>query len=278
MDWIYLSKNGSDEYINRLAGSDNTVPTPQETFDYDQFPNKGLVIRGIMKHKLIKQCWQDNRPFRYMDSGYFGNKPHPTYNPGGWKVWHRITENDLQQKILRQCPSDRWGRLELSTTSWRRTGRSILIVAPDEKPCVFYDINLEQWIKDVRSQLEAVTDRPIIVRQRSKDIVKLNRSSEGSFQSALEDVHAVVTFNSNAAVESIMSGVPVFLTHDVSSARAVANWGLSKIDTPWLADADYVQCWLHNLAYSQFHNRELEDGTALRIMQDKQNWPVIPKI
>jgi hypothetical protein len=33
--------------------------------------------------------------------------------------------------------------------------------------------------------------------------------------------------------------------------------------------------WLHGLAYSQFHNHELESGEAMRILDRKLEWPEI---
>jgi len=275
MEWIYLSKNGNDACMDLLARGGNTVSIPLEQFDYQQDSTTGIVLRGIMKHKIIKQCWQDSRRFRYVDTGYFGNQAHARLNPGGWKVWHRIVENDLQQKELVQCPGDRWDRLDLVCRPWRSGGQDIVIVAPDEKPCTFYNIELEEWIETVTQHLQQFTDRPIVVRQRPRDIVKRNRSQEGSFEQAITNAHAVVTFNSNAAVESIMLGVPVFITHDVSAAGPVANHDLDLIETPWLADRDLVMSWLHGLAYSQFHNRELESGTAMKILDSKLQWPII---
>lgn len=273
MDWIYLSKN-NDEYVERLARGMRATVTDIDEFDYDVDPQSGLVLRGIMKHKLIKRCWQNGRRFRYMDTGYFGNRPHPRYNRRGWKVWHRLIDNDLQQRSLVQCPGDRWQYLDIDRQPWR-SGRSIVIVAPDEKPCAAYGIKLNDWIQDIETQLVKHTDRPIVLRHRRRDIIKQNRSNDDSFARAIADAHAVITFNSNAAVECVISGVPVFITHDVSAAGPVANRDLANIENPWLADQDLVMAWLHGLAYSQFHNHELEDGSAMRILDTKQNWPII---
>ncbi len=275
MHWIYLSKKGEDEYIERLARGAGVDPVSLDCFDYDHDPSTGLVLRGIMKHKIIKRCWQDGRRFRYIDSGYFGNRAHPRLNPGGWKVWHRIVENDLQQQNLIQCPSDRWERLDLVCRPWKRSGREIVIVAPDEKPCKFYNIDLDTWVNNIQQSLASLTDRPIVIRYRSRNVIKLNRDQTNSFEQAIATAHAVVTFNSNAAVESVMNGVPVFVTHPVSAAAPVANWDFEKIENPWLADRDLVMSWLHGLAYSQFHNCELESGEALRILDTKLDWPII---
>lgn len=268
MQWTYLSKNGTDEYVNRLAQSAGINPVNPEHWTYDQDQN-GIVLRGIMKHKIIKQCWDDRRRFRYIDTGYFGNRAG-VGNPHGWKVWHRIVDNNLQHSQLIDRPADRWEQFKLKTRPWRRTGRNILLVAPDEKPCKFYNTDVDQWVAQTLDIIKQHTDRPVIVRHRQKNIVKLNRGSNGSFESALDDAYAVVTFNSNAGTESIMLGIPVFVTAPVHAADPVSEHDLSKIETPYYPDSDLVYKWLCHLAYGQFHNKELENGTALRILTETE--------
>lgn len=262
MTWIYLSKNGNDEYINMFAQGSGVTPTVLETWNYEESQDP-LVLRGILKHKIIKQCWADGRKFLYMDTGYFGNRPNPL-NPHGWKVWHRIVPNNFQHGIIVDRPADRWERLRIKPRDRNADGRSIMLAAPDEKPCQVYGIDLETWIGETLATIKQHTDRPVIVRQRNK-----NRQTRlaNDFQDALKDVWAVVTFNSNAATEAILSGVPAFALAPCSAALPVANTDLSKIESPFFPTSDLVQQWCRHLAYGQFHNTELANGTARAILE-----------
>ena len=268
MQWIYLSKNGTDEYINRFAAGDHTLPTPIENWQYDIESDRGLVLRGIMKHKIMKRCWQDKRAFRYMDTGYFGNKRGVT-NPSGYKVYHRVVPNDLQHNQIIDRPSDRWQRLRLETANRRKSGHKIVIAAPDEKPCEFYGIDLDSWINDVTTKLMSYTDRPIVLRQRAKNVIKTTRDNSNTFLAAISDAWAVVTYNSTAAVESVMHGVPVFVLAPCNAALPVANTDLADIENPSWPDDDLRYKWYCHLAYGQFHNRELENGTAKWILDNE---------
>ena len=266
MKWIFLSKGGVDEYINLFAQGARQAPTVLESWNYDSNQDP-LVLRGILKHKIYKRCWQDNRRFLYMDTGYFGNRPNPL-NPHGWKVWHRVVPDNIQHSEIIERPSDRWERLNIKPNPRQKTGKKILIAAPDVKPCQVYGIELEQWLTDTISAIKTHTDRPIEVRQRDP-----NRQKRlvNDFSAALLDVHAVVTYNSNAAVEAVLAGVPVFVRAPVSAALPVSNKDFTKIDDPWFPDEDLVQQWCRHLAYGQFHNNELGNGTAEAII--RQEWP-----
>lgn len=268
MSWIYLSKKGTDEYVNMLAAGAGVEPTVLEEWSYEQDPSKGIVLRGIMKHKIMKQCWADRRAFRYIDTGYFGNRPS-RWNPGGWKWYHRIVDNDLQHGDIIRRPADRWEKLGMSIRPWRRTGRNILIAVPDDKPCQFYNITADQWLADTVAQIKQHTDRPIVVRHRMANPDQRTRNSETSFSAQLEkDVFAVVTFNSTAAIESILAGIPVFVSAPSHAAKPVANLDLAQIHNPWYADLDLIHQWVCHLSYGQFHIKELKDGTALRILDE----------
>lgn len=266
MTWIFLNKNNNDKYVEMFAQGHKVSSTVLETWDYHSSRDL-LVIRGIMKHKTIKQCWHDQRSFLYMDSGYVGNRAS-TSNPNGWKYYHRIVLNNLQHDKIIPRPADRWERLGIKISSWKRTGSKILIAAPDTKPCIFYGIDLDRWILQTVNTIKQHTDRPVEIRQRNPD---RRARVKNNIESALDDVHAVVTFNSIAATESILAGVPAFVLAPCNAAMPVADTDLARIDTPTYADQDQVHAWAHHLAYGQFHNDELKNGVATRILKETYN-------
>lgn len=266
MTWVFLNKNNSDKYVEMFARGSGSLSTVLETWQYESGQNT-IVVRGIMKHKIIKQCWQDQRPFLYMDSGYVGNRANVD-NPNGWKYYHRIVFNDLQHNKIIPQPADRWERLGIKIQPWRRTGSKILIAAPDAKPCIFYGIDLDHWITKTIATIKQHTDRPVEIRQRNPD---RRVRVKNNIESALDDVHAVVTFNSIAATESILAGVPAFVLAPCNAAMPVANTDLTQIDTPTYTDRDQVHAWAHHLAYGQFHNDELKNGVATRILKETHN-------
>ena len=267
-NWIFLSKGGKDEYVNMLAHSANMQPLDSDFFDYHYdvaVDHNQLVLRGILKHKIMKKCLADGNNFYYMDSGYVGNNVGDR-NSQGIKQYHRIVLNDLQHRIIRPRPSDRWDLLGVKTHP-RLYGHKIIVAAPDEKPCKHYGINQQQWINDTVAEIKKHTDRQVEVRERAA--LRIDRVMNQPLSQLLtQDVHALVTFNSVAAVESILAGIPAFVMAPSHVAEPVANRDLSKIENPFYPDQDLLDAWCHSMAYGQYHVRELKNGTAFRMMQE----------
>jgi hypothetical protein len=265
-NWIFLSKGSEDEYINMFAEGCNQKIISDKDFRYDNSSNP-IVLRGILKHKIMKRCWEDKRTFYYMDTGYFGNERTST-NPSGWKHWHRIVKNDLQHGEIISRPDDRFKQFNKKFTPWKKDGRKILIAAPDDKPCKFYGITKDDWVNNTVSEIKKYTDRPIEIRQRAPK--RIDRTVTDTLQSALDnDVFALVTFNSVAAIESIFHGIPAFTMAPSNAASPVALQDLSQITTPHYADSDKLYAWACHLSYGQFHINELKNGTAKRILTNE---------
>ena len=261
---IFLSKDGQDEYINMFARGCNATITTTEDFVYES-SNEPIVLRGILKHKIMKQCWKDGRDFYYMDTGYFGNE-RTLGNPNGWKYWHRIVKNDLQHRNIVPRPDDRFLRFNKQFSPWKKDGRKILVAAPDEKPCKFYGITKDEWIQQTVATIKQYTDRPVVVRERAAK--RIDRIATDTLQAALDnDVYALVTFNSNAATEAIFHGIPAFTLAPANAASPVALQDLSQIENPYYADQDKLYAWACHLAYGQVHVDELKNGSALKILE-----------
>jgi hypothetical protein len=263
---IFLSKDGEDEYVNMFAAGCGSSPIDTENFVYDN-SFEPIVLRGILKKKIIHRCWKDNRPFYYIDTGYFGNE-RTSSNPNGWKYWHRIVKNNLQHGEIIARPDDRFRKFNKNFTPWKKSGRKILVAAPDEKPCRFYGITKDDWISKTVDTLKQHTDRPIEIRERAPK--RIDRIVTDTLQQALDnDVFALVTFNSVAAIESIFYGIPAFTTAPANAADPVALQDLSQIEKPYYPDNDKLYAWGCHLAYGQFHISELKSGKAKTMIEEQ---------
>jgi hypothetical protein len=237
------------------------------------------IFRGVVKRKYIQQHWQDKKDFYYMDTGYFGNFISPG-NPGGKKLFHRIVKNDLQKHWLEKYPIDRWQEIckidpRYQWTGWkisRRRGNKILIIVPNRKSCVFYgyeegkaedrDESKPTWLMNTIETIKKHTDMEIVIREKGS---RSARQHHLIFDALDEGVFATVAFNSIAALESVIYGVPSFITVPCA-ASPLALTDLSKIATPFYPDESKVQQHCASLAYGQFTPEEISNGTAWKIL------------
>ena len=77
-------------------------------------------------------------------------------------------------------------------------------------------------------------------------------------------VHALVTYNSNITVEATTRGIPCFT--DIHNACApISEQDFSKIETPKYIDRE--PCY-YSLAYGQFTREEIINGYVWKILDE----------
>lgn len=221
----------------------------------DQLPDDVIPIVGCQPETTaFNEKWRtQNRPWIYWDRGYARRvfaTCLPTGDDGGYYRWHL---GSFQMQQVRDVPADRWKSLNTPVEPWKKGGRHIVIAAPTRTYCKFH--RCERWIADTIDALARVTDRQLVIRDKEQ-------YRRRPIQKDLDGAHCLVTHASNAAVESVILGCPVFV-HSSSAAALVGRTDLNRIEQPVYPDRDP---WLHALAYCQFNERELIDGTLWRLM------------
>lgn len=226
------------------------------TWDKEEQNMTPVVLRGVTKRKQMAACREAGRDFYYIDTGYFGN--------GKKKTYHRITKNDIQWfGPIIERPGDRLSKTGVQFTKFRRDGSKILLAPPSQKLLNLYDINLEEWLEKTKAEIGAYTDREVVVRLKQGRSV---RQSTDTMQMALaDDVFCLVTFSSIAAGEALLCGKPA-ITLGPNAAGPLCSHTLAEIADPKIPTLDEVEAWARHLAYCQFTEPEMRDGTAWRIL------------
>ena len=205
----------------------------------------------------MEGCRDAGRDFYYMDTGYFGN--------GKRKLYHRITKNDVQNfGPIVDRPGDRLKATGFQPHKFYR-GTNILLAPPSQKLLNLYDINLEEWLQQTQDEIKKHTDRPVVVRLKQG---RSARVSDNTMEMALaQDVHCLVTFSSIAAGEALLAGKPA-ITLGPNAAAALCSQSLSEIENPKIPTLDEVEAWARHIAYCQFTEVEMRNGTAWQILND----------
>jgi len=144
-----------------------------------------------------------------------------------------------------------------------RRGTNILIAPPSQKLLNNYDIVLEEWLDNVQAEIKQYSDRPVVIRTKQNRSTRVN---DDTMEMALDrDVHCLVTFSSIAAGEALLYGKPA-ITLGPNAAAPLCSQSISAIENLKIPTLDEVQAWARHLAYCQFTEVEMRDGTAWRIL------------
>jgi len=231
--------------------------------------NKPMVVRGVTSKSEIVECQKNNRDFYYIDTGYIGNFPSPG-NTSGKKIWHRIVKNDLQHNISKDLPSDRWERLikqdpRLEWSGWKSHNQKILLVLPNPKACRYYNIDCDQWIAETTEKIKTYSNLPIEIRVKGS---RSERNHGYSIYDAFDTgVYATVSFNSIASLESVLYGIPAFVSVPCAASPLVST-DLSQLKNPHKPEMNLIIKQCKTLAYGQFRQDEILDGTAWKIINE----------
>jgi len=219
----------------------------------DQLPNEIIPIVGCSPEltQIIKRWRHHKRTWIYWDRGYC-RRVFATHLPRGENGgYYRYHINSFQMQSIRDYPDDRWKAMRTDVLPWQKNGRHIVIAAPTRTYSRFHETR--DWIADTIDALARVTDRQLVIR---------DKESKRTLQSDLDGAHCLVTHGSIAAVESIILGCPVFVCPD-SAAALVGRTDMNMVEKPVYPDR---QPFLNSLAYSQWNEAELVDGTLWRML------------
>jgi cellobiose-specific phosphotransferase system component IIB len=246
-----------DNVLSSLAfGSNGYISSWEDEKESDN----ALIIRGVGKksREAIQHCWNTNRDFYYIDTGYFGNPK--------LKMYHRLTKNNLQfSSELIDRPDDRLVRTNTKIKK-HNPGSKILICPPSDKVMMIFDMpDAKTWTQHIVEEIKKYTDRPIEVRLKPES--RTERQNSNTIQDALADAHCLVTYNSIAATEALINGVPAIALGPNAASMLCPNT-LENIDNIEYPDRSLIYSYLSNLAYNQFTERELRNGTAWRIINE----------
>lgn len=281
------------EYNNSVADLIDKMSIIEKHFDYStlftaSLPNVNIIdantswktlsdmpgpyiVRAMASQKYMNHAQKLGQDYIFLENGYFGNY-RTAVNHKSKKQWHRICINEMQQEAILKVPDDRWNNLlrndpRLAWKGWKKAGSKILVVMPSSKPCKFYGQDPAEWKANTIAEIKKYTDREIVIREKAS---RIDRTQSRTIYEALDDdVFAMITYQSIAAVEAVAYGIPTFALAP-SAAKNVALSDLSKIETPYYPDPELVRQWCCSLAYSQFSMEEMLYGTAWNMVLENR--------
>jgi hypothetical protein len=152
----------------------------------------------------------------------------------------------------------------LEWQGWKNYNNKILLVMPNPKSCQHYGIDIETWKDKTITEIKKFSDLPIEIRYKTS---RRERNNGYTIYDAFDSgVYATVAFNSIAALESVLYGIPAFVSVPCA-ASPLTSTDLSQLRNPFKPDLNLILQQCYSLAYGQFTLDEMYDGTAWKILQ-----------
>jgi hypothetical protein len=232
-----------------------------------------ILIRGISAGGHAKHAVEHGRDYYFVETGYLGNYRCEN-NQTGRKIYHRIEKNSMQQSRIMDVPDDRWRDLcafnpTLTYQGWKKPGGKILLIMSTDKPFTYYGTTKDEWVNSTIATLKKHSDREIVIREKAG---RGERTNDTIYDALDQDIYAVVTYNSIAAVEAIQYGIPAFCTAP-TAASAVTTADFTQIENPPKLSEDIIYKWLSSVAYGQSSLNEILTGKAWSLVQENDTRP-----
>lgn len=221
--------------------------------------NVPVIIRGNSKSKVraINTCINRGLTWYNIDTGYIGN--------GHLKHYHRISKESYQNlEPIIDRPDDRLARIKFKLNKQKRKGRNILLCPPSQKVMNIYDLTVEKWVEKTVEEIKKYSSREIVIRVKEQNR-KLRVATSPITEAFDDNIFCVVTYNSIAALEAVMYGLPAF-TLGPNAAAPLCNTSLETLNDPFFPEEEDILRMLRHLSYCQFTEAEYKDGTAWRIL------------
>lgn len=261
------SKDIFKKFISSLKASGEDVRI-NETNNADVAVIWSVLWRGRMEG--YKKIWDE-----YRNAG----RPVVVLEVGGLKrnQSFKIGINGINRDAdfaNQEFDEKRWPLFGHTLKPWNPTGDIIVICGQHDASEQWKGLpRMEQWIKQQITEIRKYTTRPILVRPHPRNQINLKEIEfsnvhvrnpkrdfktydDTDFKATLERTWAVVNHSSNPAIESVINGVPVFVSES-SLCHDVGNIKLADINTPAMPNR---LTWANKIAYTEWFPEEIEKG------------------
>lgn len=255
----------------------------------DPLPETDVAIMVAVKGNS-RRCMEDHllmhRHVIYIDKGYIRTRDQSQFGhaPEFWRMSRDAFQPlDYFQKIPR--PADRWNQLKIEMQPFQKMGETIIIAGGSLKYAMWHRFEggergdgtpidpATRWAEKVVTRIRKRTSRMLVYRPKpswrdAKPIMHARYSRPPKrIQDELKEAWALITYGSNAAVDALFAGVPVFVLGD-GIARPLARTDLDQIEDPYYPTDEERQQWAQDLAYCQFTLDETASGLAWEVLME----------
>jgi hypothetical protein len=203
-------------------------------------------------HRIVPQAMRLGTPFWMIDNGYYKTSGLNQHETGHYEFTYRgLLPQQLRNPDYTRFPAQ--GIMK----PWRPATKAghIVIAFPGPTFGSVFGMDMRQWMATIQDKVRKVTNRPILIRHKSKHSRPIAQDLAGA--------HCLVTHSSHVAIEAIIMGIPTIVA-PTSPAAPISSLSLDEIEEPRMEDRTE---WWASLMSQQFTLKEMRSGLAWEWLQ-----------
>lgn len=258
---VYFS--GDPVHDRVLQAFYDGCPTEKRWYPVDQYePSDVAVVFGVekravpfSKHRgnVISEQRAGRRKCVVLETGYLGRgDDQDNYYAAGFGGLNGRAD-------FRNQNSPHWRAIRWPMKAWIQPHPNQYILLAGQVPwdASVQDTDHIAWLNKTAQDIRRYTDLPIFFRPHPKFPTNVGELINVVGPVKWDEVRAVVTFNSNLAVDALMNGVPVFVDDIGSMALQASNRFIKDVENPQHPSRTQ---WLSDLTHCQWTPDEMRQG------------------
>jgi hypothetical protein len=236
-----------------------------------------VIDSGFVKNQSELELVDPNKRF-------FDLQNPATYPAADRRTYYQIGYDGIKSRAAcynAKSPANRWRALGVVIQPWRTYGQHILLLGQPKHGLSSQHLDIFHWYRDVVKTIRRHSSRLIVfrhhprvakskrrleidqrqIKKHLKSLDNLRFSRADRVEDDLRQALATVSLTSNAAVTSVLCGVPTFAMDSGCMAYEVCNHDLALLEKPQMPDR---QQWCFDLAYAQWNPAEMREGLPWR--------------
>jgi len=206
------------------------------------------------KNAIMERQMADGNDFISMDLGILGD--HSKWRSIGYNGHKRHADFCIDE-----MPPTRANRYKWKFKPWKPGNEYILLIGQFPGATTSTGLDIQKRIDETIANIGMITNTPIKVRPHP-DPQSSHKEQKQSMAADLAGATCVVAYDSNAAVDAILAGVPCIVLDEGGMAWPMAGHYVEDVLDPPMPDDETRQQWLNNLAHCQWTKKEIESGAT----------------
>jgi len=214
-----------------------------------------------------------------VDLGYLKRSKNQ-FDPAGYC---QLSINGVANIWQHPCQSDRFEQLSLPLSPFVEPKSNTILICgqvPNDAQHKMSYVKLDRWLKDMTEFLKTLYGnlcsfvyRPHPMYPKHSFTGEIQNPSLVSSIQALDNVYAILTYNSTMGVEAILKGIPVVCDGSAHYASMANTQESLKKDSQifFPTDAERLD-YFSRVAYSQWTPKELAEGVFIKPLLEELDY------